>query len=902
MKADLPKTEPEILKKWDEMNLYERLMERKDRAPWFVLHDGPPYANGDIHVGHALNKVLKDLICRYNWMKGYYAPFVPGWDCHGQPIEQQVEKKLGQKKKEISKAEFRRLCREYAETYIERQREQFKRLGVLGTWDRPYLTMDSSYEATNVRVFRELYKKGLVYRGKKPIYWCYHDKTALAEAEIEYYEKTSHSIKVLFRLLKGPEGLSAENAYAVIWTTTPWTLPANVALAFHPDAEYGLYEIDGRHFIIARSLVEQTLPSGYREISVFKGVDFEGSEFAHPLIENRRSSGVLGDFVELETGTGIVHIAPGHGEEDYLIGLKYRLPMPVPVDDDGVFTEEAGQFSGLSIEEGNEAIIDFLRQKGLLVSEERISHSYPHCWRCKNPVIFRATEQWFIAVKPGELKSWALDAIERVRWIPEWSVRRITSMVEQRPDWCISRQRSWGVPIPIIYCSRCGKIQAQEGVFDTIERVFQQEGADSWFEKEALHFLPEGHVCECGSKEFVKESDIFDVWFESGISHFAVLEKREELRWPATLYLEGSDQHRGWFQSSLLTSAGVRGSAPYEAVLTHGFIVDEEGRKMSKSLGNVVDPLDVVSRLGADVLRLWVVSSDYSSDIAVSEQILQRTVDVYRRIRNTLRFMLGNLYDFLPERDLVEFSSLTGIDRYMLIKFKKLHDHIQEAYENYRFHSIIHAVHNFMTVDLSSFYLDVLKDRLYADRADSRERRSTQTAIYIMLKNFLKLLAPVIPFTAEQAYWMIPGEKLDSVHLETLDSLDFIRDDEELFEDWETLLKIRKDYLKVYEAAKSEGLIRTMMEAEIYFLPSGGVRRVVDKHLSDLYFVFTSRNVAILDSKLESTPVSEELETGWYGIKKTENDRCERCWNYSADVSNGVCSRCSEVLRWQSEL
>lgn len=898
MKANLPELEPRLLKKWQEMGLYEKLMERKGKTPSFILHDGPPYANGDIHVGHALNKVLKDLVCRYHWMKGEYAPFVPGWDCHGQPIEQQVEKRLGGKKKQISQAEFRKLCREYAETYIERQREQFIRLGVLGTWQKPYVTMDPSYEATNVSVFKELYKKGLIYRGKKPIYWCYHDHTALAEAEIEYYDKKSPSIKVLFRLAKGPAALQGKEVFAVIWTTTPWTLPANVALAFHPEAEYGAYEHEGKLLLLARDLAGQTLKDKQEPLLVLKGSELEGAEFEHPLYPERKSVGVLADFVELETGTGIVHIAPGHGEEDYLVGLKYNLPVLMPVDDDGVFTEEAGKFAGLKVSEANDVIVDFLRQKGLLLEAGEITHSYPHCWRCKNPVIFRATEQWFIAVRPNELKEWALKAIKDVKWVPEWSVNRITSMVEQRPDWCISRQRSWGVPIPIIYCRNCGQVQDEEAVFSKIEEVFAAEGADAWFKKEAAGFLPEGHSCRnCGSTDFEKEDDIFDVWFESGISHFAVLEKREELSWPADLYLEGSDQHRGWFQSSLLTSVGVTGKAPYRQVLTHGFIVDEEGRKMSKSIGNVVDPLDVVKRLGADVLRLWVVGSDYASDVAVSEQILQRTVDVYRRIRNTIRFMLGNLYDFDPEKDAVGLDSLTPIDRFQLMEFKKLYDQLLGFYEQTRFHSVVHALHNFLSVNLSSFYLDVLKDRLYADAPASHARRSTQTVIYLILKGLLKLLAPIIPFTAEQAYENLPGKKLESIHLETFEKLDFIEVDEELLKEWDMLVRVRRDYLKVYEQAKNSGILRTMMEAEVFCVPSAEAAAVLKRNRDSLYYVFTTRNVHLVEAlPQDENLVLQELETGLYGIKKSDAPKCERCWNYSQDVAGSLCSRCREVL------
>lgn len=897
MKADLPRLEPEILKKWSEIGLYEKLMERKGKAPSYILHDGPPYANGDIHVGHALNKVLKDLVCRFNWMKGNYAPFVPGWDCHGQPIEQQVEKKLGAKKNEISQAEFRKLCKEYAETYIERQRNQFIRLGVLGTWSKPYLTMDRKYESTNVRVFSELYKKGLVYKGKKPIYWCYHDKTALAEAEIEYYDKKSPSIKVLFKVKEGLKLQSEKPVYAVIWTTTPWTLPANKALAFHPDAVYGAYDCKDRILILAEQLASESIPEDCEKIAAFKGEDFEGVKFEHVLFPDKESVGILADFVELETGTGIVHIAPGHGEEDFLVGQKYGLEVFVPVDDEGRFTDEAGEFSGLRVDEANQHIINALKEKGQLLSLQEISHSYPHCWRCKNPVIFRATEQWFIAVKDEGLRKDALKAISEVQWIPDWSINRIKSMVEQRPDWCISRQRSWGVPIPIIYCESCGAVQDSEEVFKKIEEVFENDGADSWFVYDVNHFLPENHRCsKCGSTEFKKESDIFDVWFESGISHFAVLENREEVSWPADLYLEGSDQHRGWFQSSLLTSAGVAEKAPYKTVLTHGFIVDEEGRKMSKSLGNVVDPLEVIEKLGADVLRLWVVSSDYSSDVAVSDQILERVADVYRRIRNTIRFMLGNLYDFDPEKDAVAFDDMTEIDKYMLMNFKKLYENIMTSYESYRFHNVVHAVHNFMVSDLSAFYLDVLKDRLYADASDSHARRSTQSAIYIMLKNLLKVLAPILPFTSEQGYEYLPGKKLESIHLEVFEPLSSISVDEEFLAEWEAMVEIRKDYLKVYEQAKTEGTVKTMMETEVFYMPSQNLRSIVEKNASNLYFIFTTRNVHIVAEKEAEVDASGEQETGWFGVRKTRASKCLRCWNWSDDVVEDLCERCRQVV------
>lgn len=890
MRANLPEREPEFLAFWEKIGLYERLLDRKGKAPQYVLHDGPPYANGDIHVGTAFNKVLKDLVCRIHWMKGEYAPFIPGWDCHGQPIEQQVEKQLGEKKNRITQAEFRELCRDYANTYINRQREQFKRLGVLGIWERPYLTLDPDYEATNVEIFHRLYKRGLVYRGKKPIYWCYTDRTALAEAEIEYHEHESPSIKVKFRLKDGLEGVDVP-VYAVIWTTTPWTLPANVAVAFHPDEIYGVYSNGSEALVLAEKLAGHTVDEFYTQVLRVEGKTFEGKKFVHPIFSDRESVGVLADFVDMSTGTGIVHIAPGHGEEDYYLGLEYDLPIVMPVDEDGRFTEEVPPFAGMHVEEANSAIIEYLSSNGLLISSDKVTHSYPHCWRCKNPVIFRATEQWFIAVKDNGLKKEALEAISQVKWIPEWSVNRIRSMVEQRPDWCISRQRSWGVPIPIIYCSQCGAVQDDDSVFEKVKNVFAREGADSWFKNDASYFVPEGHRCSCGSTDFVKEMDIFDVWFESGISHFAVLRKRDEVSWPADMYLEGSDQHRGWFQSSLLTSVGAESKPPYRAVLTHGFTVDEQGRKMSKSLGNVVDPLEVIKEMGADVLRLWAVASDYTADVAISSQILERISDIYRRIRNTFRFMLGNLYDFDPEKDALSLADLDDIDRFILMKLKKLSDRVLNSYENYTFHHVVHDVHNFCAVDLSSFYLDVLKDRLYAEKADGQLRRSTQTALFIILRTLVKLIAPVLPFTAEDVWQKIPGEKEESVHLTTFEDLSSVEMSDELYSEWEALLEIRDDYLRFYEKAKESGVVKTMMEAEIDYAPYEKYRKVVEENRQNLYYVFMSRNVNIVDDV-----EGEAGNTGVFKVRKTGGSKCLRCWNWTYDVKDNICSRCRQVL------
>ncbi len=908
MKADLPHREPNFLKMWEEIKLYDKLMSRAHTdVPKYVLHDGPPYANGDIHVGHALNKVLKDIVCRYHWMKGEYAPFIPGWDCHGQPIEHQVEKQLGEKKNDLSKAKFRELCKKYAEKYIDRQREQFKRLGVIGTWDKPYLTMDLEYEATNVEVFKKLYRKGIVYRGKKPIYWCYHDMTALAEAEIEYYEKESTSLKVKFELLDEFKNV-APPIYGVIWTTTAWTLPANVALAFHPRAEYSIYDTGEERLIFATSLADENIKGDWKEIQKVKGLFFEGKKFKHALFPERISEGIVADFVSLATGTGIVHIAPGHGEEDYLVGEKYDLPVIMPVDDKGVFTDEAGIFAGLQIEEANQKIVEFLEKKGLLFEKGKMSHSYPHCWRCKNPVIFRATEQWFIAVKKDGLKGDALDAIKAVKWIPRWSVNRITSMVEERPDWCISRQRAWGVPIPIIYCRKCGMIQDKDEVFDRIIQVFRLEGADSWFRKEAKELLPANYSCSrCRSQEFRKEEDIFDVWFESGISHFAVLKKREEVSWPADMYLEGSDQHRGWFQSSLLTSAGVEKRAPYREVLTHGFIVDEQGRKMSKSLGNVVDPLEVMDKMGADVLRMAVAASDYSSDVAISDQILERISDAYRRIRNTFRFMLGNLYDFDKEKNWVIFEEMDAIDKFIIGKLYNLSETVSRAYAECRYHTIVHNIHNFCTGELSGFYLDVLKDRLYAEHFDSPKRRSTQTALYTICRVLAKYLAPILPFTMEEVWQHLPGcrSELESVHLSTFETIPESAFDKSLLDDWDRLLEVRKYVMKTFETVKEKNIARTLLESKVSIASEGETRTILTKWQEYIPVIIGTTQIYLTTAFNEE--VFEENDTRVVynfgavkiAIEHAEGTKCLRCWNWTSDVGEkreDVCNRCAEIL------
>jgi isoleucyl-tRNA synthetase len=895
MKANLPQREPSILKKWEEVNLYQSLLQKNKGKEKFILHDGPPYANGDIHIGHALNKVLKDVIVRYHFMKGFYSPYVPGWDCHGQPIEYEVEKRVGVEKWRISQSDFRKKCEEYANYYIERQREEFKRLGVIGDWDSPYLTLQYEYEATDVEIFGELYEKGLIYQGEKPIYWCYRCQTALAEAEIEYREKSSPSIIVKFPFLENPWSL--KDTYLLIWTTTPWTLPANVAVALHPEALYLLVKTDDENYVLSKSLVNSVFES-YSVVKEFKSSNLEGKEVTHPLYKDKRSKIVLADFVSLEQGTGCVHIAPGHGEEDYKLGQKYELPLVMPVNDEGKFTKKAGKYEGLIVDEANSVILNDLEKSDYLLYSGKISHSYPHCWRCKKPVIFRATRQWFISMEKGDFKRKALKAVSEVKWYPDWSINRISSMLEERPDWCISRQRFWGVPLPVFYCLSCEKPIVTKESIKAVAELFRREGSNSWFMKEAQEILPSNFSCPfCKGKDFQKETDILDVWFESGVSHFAVLEKREELSWPASLYLEGSDQHRGWFQSSLLTSVGVREEAPYEAVLTHGFIVDEEGRKMSKSLGNVVDPLEVVKEMGADVIRLWVVSSDYSSDIAVSPEILKRVAEAYRRIRNTFRFLLGNLYDFRV-KDAISYEELEEIDKWALHRLQEVIETTRRNYEEFRFHLVFKEIHNFCSNDLSAFYLDVLKDRLYTEAPFSRKRKSAQSALVEILLALCKLLAPILVFTTDEVWNYVPEEwkgNLESVHLSDLPEAKKEFLNYPLAEKWGKILTIRKVVLKSLEEAREKKVIGDSLEAKVVLTPSSESEKdFLEGILPLLPDVFVVSQVGLsLPSSVEEVGVEVERASGL---------KCPRCWKYTQDIGSvkgyeEVCARCARVMQ-----
>jgi isoleucyl-tRNA synthetase len=911
MKGNLGRKEPEIQQHWNEMRLYQRIIAAGEGHPLFILHDGPPYANGDIHVGTAYNKILKDIIIKYKTMRGYRCPYVPGWDCHGQPIEHEVTKRLGPGS-DVSKVELRRMCREYALTFVDRQAEQFMRLGVLGDFDDPYLTLSHAYEATNIEVFAELYRKGMIYRGKKPIHWCTTCVTALAEAEIEYEDKESNSIYVKFPLLDEfpPLTQSGTPVSLLIWTTTPWTLPANVAIALSPRLEYVGVDTGDDVLVMAEQLVGPVMSelgiADYRVTDPFMAKELEGQKCRHPWAA-WDSVLVLADYVTMEQGTGCVHIAPGHGQEDYLTGLEYDLPAPMPVDDLGIFTEGAGPFAGLKLDDANPRIIEDLRERGLLLKSGSLTHQYPHCWRCKKPVVFRATPQWFISLdsssEGSDLRSSAMSAIESVSWIPDWTINRIGSMVENRPDWCISRQRAWGVPLPILYCKACGTEVVTPATLEAVRDMVASEGADSWFEKDPGDFLPTDTACpSCGGRLFEKEEDIVDVWFESGISHLAVLRNREELRWPADLYVEGSDQHRGWFQSSLLLSVGVAGEPPFAAVLTHGFTVDGEGRKMSKSLGNAIDPREVYDRSGAEILRLWTASTDYSGDMPVSEEILSRVTEAYRRIRNTLRFLLGNIHDFDPGSQSVAPSDMEEMDRWMLSRLQGLVQRVTELYESWSLHQAVQALHLFCTVDLSALYLDILKDRLYTKPTASRNRRSAQTVLFETLSRLMVMIAPVLAHTAEEAFLALPEalRPADSVHLLAWPEYDASLVDVDMESKWNKLLAVRDEVYRKMEAARKEDLLGTSLEAAVRVYAAGEALEALRSAADQLeaFFIVSQVTVEDLSSYEGERTASVDVEVV---IERAVGEKCQRCWNYSPSVGSDrdkpeVCDRCLDSL------
>jgi len=913
MKANLTQREPEILARWEKIDIYRKIRERAKGHTPFILHDGPPYANGNIHLGTALNKIIKDIVIKAKNMGGYDAVFVPGWDCHGLPIEHQVDKELGEKRLSLPQAEKRRACREYAERYVNIQREQFKRLGVFGEWDNPYLTMSYEYEAITVKEFGRLYLSGAVYKGKKPVYWCASCKTALAEAEVEYAPHITPSIYVKFPALtdlgERITELKNERVSYVIWTTTPWTIPANLAIAVHPDFTYAALKVQGEVFIVAAELVDYCREAfglrhlSYEVIAEFPGRLLEGEKAKHPLYD-RESVLILAPFVTLDAGTGLVHIAPGHGQEDYEIGMAYGLDNYAPVDEEGKFTSEVPFFAGEFVFDANPHVIAQLEAAGNLLGSVEMEHSYPHCWRCKEPIIFRSTEQWFISMEKNDLRRKALEAIRGVKWIPAWGEDRIYMMVENRPDWCISRQRLWGVPLTVFYCRNCQKDFLTEEILSYLVELFCRHGADVWFERDPEDLLPKGTTCpHCSSPgPFRKETNILDVWFDSGVSHAAVLETRADLHSPADMYLEGSDQHRGWFHSSLLESVGTRNRAPYRTVLTHGFVVDGEGKKMSKSLGNVIEPQEVIDRYGAEILRLWVAAEDYTDDIRISEEIINRLIEAYRRIRNTSRFILGNLYDFDPAQDAVPYEEMTEMDRFALHRLQEIISRVRDAYERYQFHVVYYTLYNYCTVDLSALYLDVLKDRLYTSRRDEKGRRSAQTAMWYIIDAMTRLLAPILTFTAEEIWDHLPPSagKAQSVHLALFPETDTRFMDEKLANRWETMLSIRSEVAKAIEIARQKKIIGHSLDASVSIKAPERILSILEGKEEDLRALFIVSRIALAREE-ENHAVcyaSEEIPGLTIYVGKAPGAKCQRCWIYSEKLGTNpdhpeICERCA---------
>jgi isoleucyl-tRNA synthetase len=902
MKANLPQAEPKMLARWEAEDLYGQIRRARAGKPVWILHDGPPYANGRIHLGTAFNKIVKDFIVKSKNMAGFDSPYVPGWDCHGLPIEHKVDKELGGKKAQMTAAQIRRACRKYAEKWIDLQRQDFKRLGVLGAWERPYLTMDPKYQSVIAGAFVDFLDKGYAYKGLKPVNWCIHDRTALAEAEVEYENHKSPSIWVRFPLISDAASLAPELAgksvHGLIWTTTPWTLPANLAIAYHPKFEYVAAAVEDAVYIVAADLLEATARNcGWESpgvIARFHGSRLEGAVFRHPFLD-RDSIGILGDHVTLEQGTGAVHTAPGHGQEDYVSGQQYGLPVYCPVDAAGRFFqpdsapgEIPAQLLGKTVWEGNPIVIEILKERGALLGLEHIDHSYPHCWRCHNPTIFRATEQWFIGMDNNSLRQKALDAIKAVRWIPAWGDDRISNMVSSRPDWCISRQRVWGVPIVVFYCEKCRHPLTEKKILDSVVQLFAAHSADIWFEKTAAELVPAGTACaKCGSMDFTKENDILDVWFDSGSSHLATLNENYGLTWPANMYLEGGDQYRGWFQSSLLIGVGLKGSAPYRETATHGWTLDADGRPLSKSIGNGVAPEEIIRDYGAELLRLWTASVDFVEDVRISPTILTRLSEAYRKIRNTFRYALSNIHDFDPASDSVPGEQLAEFDQWILVRAEEVVSRCRIWFDEYAFHKVYRAVYDFATVDLSSIYFDVLKDRLYASATQSQARRSAQTTLYRLAHALVRLFAPVLSFTTEEvwghlnlpgsvhaAYFPEPAELTEGIHA----------DQRARVENWNKLMEVRDAVLKALDAARAEKLIGAPLEARVLLERSP----LLEEYLPDLPGLFIVSQVELADQ-------------GSVTITRATGVKCERCWKYTEDVGSSpdlptACAACAEAV------
>ncbi|ANB58684.1 isoleucine--tRNA ligase [Anoxybacillus sp. B7M1] len=908
MRGNLPRREPQMQTKWEEMDIYRKVQERTKGRPLFVLHDGPPYANGDIHMGHALNKILKDFIVRYKSMSGYCAPYVPGWDTHGLPIETALTKNKGVNRKTMSVADFRKLCEEYAYEQIDSQRQQFKRLGVRGDWNNPYVTLKPEYEAQQIKVFGEMAKKGLIYKGLKPVYWSPSSESALAEAEIEYKDKRSPSIYVAFPVKDG-KGVLEGDEKIIIWTTTPWTIPANLGIAVHPNLEYSVVRVNDEKYVVASALLPSVKKEiGWEEaevIKTLKGNELEYVVAKHPFYE-RDSLVVCGEHVTTDAGTGCVHTAPGHGEDDFLIGQKYHLGVLCPVDERGYMTEEAPGFAGLFYDDANKAVTEKLKETGALLKLQFITHSYPHDWRTKQPTIFRATAQWFASI--DQIRDELLKAVQETKWIPAWGETRLYNMVRDRGDWCISRQRAWGVPIPVFYAEDGEPIITDETI-EHVSNLFRQYGSNIWFEREAKDLLPEGFTHPSSPNGiFTKETDIMDVWFDSGSSHQAVLEERDDLQRPADLYLEGSDQYRGWFNSSLSTAVAVTGKAPYKAVLSHGFVLDGEGRKMSKSLGNVVVPAKVMEQLGADILRLWVASVDYQADVRISDNILKQVAEVYRKIRNTFRFLLGNLFDFDPQIHAVPLAKLREVDRYMLVKLNQLIQKVKHSYETYEFATIYHDINNFCTVDLSAFYLDFSKDVLYIETADHQERRSIQTVLYETLVALTKLMAPILPHTADEVWGHIPNrkEKEESVQLVDMPEVQELEGADQLLKKWDAFMSVRDDVLKALEIARNEKVIGKSLTASLMVYPTPETKQLLDSIAESLKQLFIVSGFTVAGDYAEAPAEAQKFASMAIVVQQAKGDTCERCWVVTPEVGQDkehptLCPRCAQIVKEYSQ-
>ena len=904
MRGGLPQSEPVTLARWEEEKIYDKLMEKNEGKPLYVLHDGPPYANGNIHLGHALNKILKDFIVRQKNMAGFKSPYVPGWDTHGLPTELKARQKAGVgNSAEISIVELRKMCEDFVNGYIDDQRSQFKRLGAIGEWENPYITLQHEFEAEQIKVFAEMATKGYIYKGLKPVYWCPECKTALAEAEIEYAEDPCHSIYVKFAVTddKGifsAMGIDPSKVKFVIWTTTTWTLPANVAICVGPRFGYSIIKTGDEYLVMATDLYQAAMEAAeitdYEVVATIKGSELEYIKTAHPFLD-RESLIIVGEHVTLESGTGCVHTAPGHGVDDYNVCLNYpEIPVICPVDSNGVLTDEAGQFSGLSTDDANKAIAMHLDETGSLFALKKIIHQYPHCWRCKSPILFRATDQWFCSVE--DFKDKAIEAINTVQWVPGWGKERITSMVRERKDWCISRQRKWGVPIPIFYCADCNEPYIDKDAMMAVADLFEKEGSNAWYAKEASEILPEGTKCpKCGGVHFTKEKDIMDVWFDSGSSHTAVCKKRDYLKYPADLYLEGGDQYRGWFQSSLLTAVATDGVAPYKTVLTHGMVVDMEQRKMSKSLGNGISPQEIIDKYGADVLRLWVASSDYHSDIRISNEILKQLSESYRKIRNTARYILGNLDDFNPDTDMVALDDLMPIDKWAIKTLNNLIEKVADAYDKFEFHQIYHGIHNFCVVDMSNFYLDVLKDRLYTEKKDSLARKAAQTTIYLILDAMTRMISPILAYTSDEIWRYMPhkaSDNTENIIFNDMPTALELNVSDDFMDTWKKIHELRDNVKKELEGIIKSKEIKTSLEAKVTLTACG-------EYLEFLKSVEDEIKPALIVSEVEIKESNGEFEIV---VEKAEGEKCERCWGISRTVGSDLahptlCSRCCEILK-----